>query len=88
MRSTVEGELSGEIRGVGGAFLFCFRVEDITVFLCAACNDLVGVDADDTGKRRTIARGMPSSRQEAFSDVLGLVANIAFTKYQLLYSFN
>lgn len=24
----------------------------------------------------------------AFSDVLGLVANIAFTKYQLLYSFN
>lgn len=24
----------------------------------------------------------------AFSDVLGLVANIAFTKYQLLYSYN
>lgn len=48
-------------------FLFCFRVEDITVFLCAACNDLVDVDADDTGKRRTIARGMPSSRQEGRS---------------------
>ena len=60
-------ELSGGIRGVGSAFLLCFRVEDITMFLCAACNDLVGVNADDTGKRRTTAREMPSSRQEGRS---------------------
>lgn len=75
--------MSGGIQELTLICLFCCRVKEITVFLCAGCNDVLSMGADDVGKRRAIARESPQVGKKVggFSDVLGLAVNMAITKH-------